>query len=389
MNPPVDTVTPNRHPSDATCSFIRVDELTNADSEEWRRLASRRTESAPFVDETWMRAWIAAFAPADHVCLCVRRDARIAGLAFMAHFRDRWAGKALNLLESATNQWSYRYEFLARDDDDEIYRRLWTTLFSENKWDVIRLSWVVDETPTMQWGLRVARELGWSPVVVECSPSPWRKLPGRGEPWDKGLKSKFKSNLRNREKRIEALGDVEFTVVRDTNGLEGAVRTFYDIEAKGWKGEEGTAIAMQHGARSLFDGLLRGTPPDVWVPILFVGGRPVAAQFLRVWERTMFLFKTSYDPEFSAYSPGQLITARVVRYGIENGMEALDFLGAPMAWKTDWVPDARPNVQLVFCAPSTAGRYAYWTRYGFKNELKKVPFAVPLVRRLRGLRRKG
>jgi len=249
------------------------------------------------------------------------------------------------------------------------------------------MSWVVDQTPTMQWGLRVARELGWSPVVLEGGTSPWRRLPRRGEPWDSGLKSKFKSNLRNREKRIGALGEVEFTVARDTQDLRAAVRTFYDIEARGWKGEEGTAVTMQEGARKLFDGLLRGAPEQTWVPILSVGGKPVAAQFLRVWANTMFLLKTSFDPEYSAYSPGQLITARVIRYGIENGMEVLDFLGASMPWKTDWAPEERPNVQLVFCAPSPAGRYTYWTRFGFKNGVKKVPFAVPLVRRLRGLRR--
>lgn len=389
MNPPADTLTPNARPSDATWSYVRVDDFTPADLEDWRRLASRRTESAPFVDETWMRAWIAAFAPADHVCLCLRREGRLVGLAFMTPVNERWAGKTIDLLESATNAWSYRFEFLALDDDREIYSALWRTLFTHRRWDVVRLSWVVDRTPTMEWGLRTAKELGWSSAVVEAGTSPWRRLPEPGQPWDKGLRSKFKSNLRNRERRLQALGEVTFTVVKDAGGLEQAIRIFYDIEAKSWKGEKGTAIVMQEKARALFDGLIRAAPPDVWIPILSVDGRPVAAQFMRVQNRTMFLLKTSYDPEFSAYSPGQLITARAVRHGIENGVDALDFLGVSMAWKSDWMTEERPNVQLIFCAPSASGRYAYWTRYGLKNEVKKIPFAVLLARRLRRLRRRS
>ncbi len=387
MNQAAGTLPPQTDASALIASFVRIEEFSAKDMDDWHGLASQRTESAPFVDQTWMRSWIAAFAATNHVCLCVRRDGQLVGLAFMMPVRERWTRKTVEVLESTTNDWSYRYEFLALNDEDAIYRELWTTLFSQEERDVIRLSWVVDENPTMTWGLRVAKELGWPSVVVYAASSPWRTIPKTGEPWDKGLKSKFKANLRNRERRLEAAGDVRFTVVRDRDALDDAVRTFYDIEAKSWKGDEGTAVVMQDAAKNLFDGLVHGSTADIWVPILSVGARPIASQFVRVWDRTMFVLKTAYDPAFSAYSPGQLLTARVIRYGIENGMEALDFLGIAMPWKSDWVPEERRNVQLIFCSPSVTGRYAYWSRYGIKNELKKVPFTVPLVRRLRALRR--
>jgi CelD/BcsL family acetyltransferase involved in cellulose biosynthesis len=375
--------------SDPSWSFVRMEDFSPLDREDWARLAARRTESAPFVDETWMRAWIGAFAPKDQLSLCLRRGGRVAGLAFMVPIRERWTGKEYDILHSATNDWSYRYEFLAFNDDGDVYGQLWAALFSQSRWDVIRLDWIVRETPTMTWGLRAAREHGWSAVVIEGPPSPWRRLPASGESWNDGLKTKFKSNLRNRERRIQALGKTTFTVVRDTDSLKGALRTFYEVEAKSWKGEEGTAIAMQPGAKALFDGLLEGTARDMWIAVLSVGDTPVAAQILRVRDRTMFLLKTAYDPEFAAYSPGQLITARVIQDGIERGMDTLDFLGAPMDWKSDWVPELRPNVRLVFCSPSVAGRYAYWSRFGIKNGIKKLPLAVPFVRRLRGRSRSG
>jgi CelD/BcsL family acetyltransferase involved in cellulose biosynthesis len=109
----------------------------------------------------------------------------------------------------------------------------------------------------------------------------------------------------------------------------------------------------------------------------------MAAHFLLVRDRTMFVQKTAYNLAFSPYAPGQLLTARVIRYGLENGMDALDFLAANMTWKADWAPQLRPHYRLLLFAPSVNGRYAYWMRYGLRESAKRVPGARRFVRWLR------
>ena len=80
----------------------------------------------------------------------------------------------------------------------------------------------------------------------------------------------------------------------------------------------------------------------------------------------MYLLKVGYDPEFRAYSPGQLITARLIEYGMSQGMRRLDFLGAEMTWKRDWCDQVQPNCRLWLFAPTWRGRLAYGARFAWK-----------------------
>src|SRR5439155_24529693 len=143
----------------------------------------------------------------------------------------------------------------------------------------------------------------------------------------------FKSNLRNRERRLQKLGEVTFEVTRRSAEQSRALEIFYTLEASGWKGEQGTAIAGRPDAKTFYDLLVQRASREMWIPILSVSGRPAAAQLIRVHGRTMFMLKTAYDPDFSPFAPGQLLTARLIRYGIENGMDVLDFLASNMLWK--------------------------------------------------------
>jgi CelD/BcsL family acetyltransferase involved in cellulose biosynthesis len=94
----------------------------------------------------------------------------------------------------------------------------------------------------------------------------------------------------------------------------------------------------------------------------------------------MFMHKTAYDPEFSPFAPGQVLTARVIGHGIEHGMDALDFLADNMPWKADWAPELRRHYRMLLFAPTARGRYAYWTRYGMREQAKRIPGAWRLAR---------
>jgi CelD/BcsL family acetyltransferase involved in cellulose biosynthesis len=196
------------------------------------------------------------------------------------------------------------------------------------------------------------------------------------------LTRKFKANLRNRERRLNALGETTLEVVKEGGPQSQALQIFYELEASGWKGEGGTAVVQHPSVKAFYDRLVDRSA-DLWVPILRVGGRPVAAQVVPVRGRTMFIQKTAYDREFSSYAPGQILTARLIRYGIKGGMEAIDFLGENMIWKADWAPRLRQHFRLVLFSPSLNGRYGYWTRYALRERAKQVPGLPRLVRWLR------
>ena len=308
---------------------------------------------------------------------------RLVGLGALQSLTESWAGVRIAVIQSLTNVETPRFEFLADGGRRDVQERLWRALCAAGRWDVIRLDYLPEDSPTVSAGIKLAEEVGWSRVVEATLESPWRPLPQSSAAWDGDLKRKFKSNLRNRERRLERLGQVDFTVVKGGADQQAALGTFYALEASSWKGARGTAIALQKSVRDFYDELVERTAPDLWIPVLSVAGRAAAAQLIRVHGRTLFMLKTAYDPAFAPYAPGQLLTARLIRYGIDHGMVNLDFLGESMTWKSDWEPRLRCHYRVVLFAPSAKGRYAYWTRYGLREQAKRIPGARRLVRWLR------
>ncbi len=374
-----------REPASASAqaAVIGLSRLSRTERTEWRELLASRPDSAPFVDEEWVAAWSQAFGPREPLLVCDWEGGRLVGLGALHSLSESWAGRRTAVIQSLTNVESSRFEFLSSSGRLDVQERLWRALCAAGQWDVIRVEHVPEDSPTLSAGIAVADALGWNRVVQETLVSPWRPLPRPPGAWDDGLKRKFKANLRNRERRLQALGAVTFTVAGAGAEQRAALATFYAVESSGWKGERGTAIALQESTKAFFDGLQQRTARDVWIPILSVGGRAAAAQLIRVHGRALFLLKTAYDPAFAPYAPGQLLTARVMRYGLEQGMEALDFLGEDMAWKQDWEPRLRRHYHLSLFSPSGRGRYAYWTRYGIRERAKQIPGLTRLVRWLR------
>jgi CelD/BcsL family acetyltransferase involved in cellulose biosynthesis len=348
----------------------------------WRSFAASSRTGGPLVDEPWVRAWIEAFRPQRPVSVCAREESSLVGLGLLQACEHRWAGRRLSVLQSLTNVESYRFDLLWAGDRTEVLRRCWEALLEQRRWDLLVVDHVPEDSPTLSLVKELASWSGWRFRTELTFESPWRPLSGENG-WDANLKSKFKSNLRNRERRLAALGEVSFDVALDEDRLPEALAVFYELEAKSWKGDEGTAIAMRPVVKDFYDRLVSRAAPDVRIPVLRVAGRPVAAQVILNHGRSLFMLKTAYDPDFRAYSPGQLLTARVLRDGIEHGFEALDFLAANMAWKSDWSPRIRRHYRLMLFAPTFSGRYAYWTRYGLRDLARRVPGARRLVTRVR------
>ena len=350
----------------------------------WRLLASQQPHNAALVDRPWIQSWMEAFAPPEPVLLGAWEDERLVGLAAFQRLVEGPWGHRVAVLQSLTNEESFRFDFLSWEGRLDILERMWCALCDARRWDVVRIDHLPDHSPTLTAALTVARARGWRTLVRPTFLTPWRPL-CRFTPWDEGLAKKFKSNLRRRERRLAELGDVRLDVVRGGDALKQALQVFYQLEASGWKGESGTAITQRPRVRQLYDRLVERADADggVWIPILTLSGTPVAAQVLRISGRTIFGLKTAYDQMYAKYGPGQLLTSRVIRYGIAHGMETLDLMAGNAGYKAEWARQFRPHYELILFAPSWAGRYVYWSKHGVQEQVKRLPGMIRFARWLR------
>jgi CelD/BcsL family acetyltransferase involved in cellulose biosynthesis len=70
----------------------------------------------------------------------------------------------------------------------------------------------------------------------------------------------------------------------------------------------------------------------------------------------MFMFKGAFDPDFGAFSPGQLLHHRVIEDGLEAGLEVVDWGRGDQLYKRRWANGERSQVTVTVTRSGLGGR---------------------------------
>ncbi|WP_339034589.1 GNAT family N-acetyltransferase [Bradyrhizobium symbiodeficiens] len=130
------------------------------------------------------------------------------------------------------------------------------------------------------------------------------------------LGTKKLKELRRQRHRLEEHGPVAFDVARRPDEIGPALETFLQLEASGWKGKRGTALA-QHAGDATF--IRRAVPAlaetaQCEIITLRTGTAPIAAGIVLRHQDRAFFFKLGIDERFAKYSPGVQLTLELTRH---------------------------------------------------------------------------
>ena len=126
--------------------------------------------------------------------------------------------------------------------------------------------------------------------------------------------SRRKDLARNR-RRLEQLGKVAHECHRSGDGLDRAVSAFLRIEASGWKGSRGTALACDEVTRKFAIGAFTGDERNsiCRADVLTLDGAPIAVSLVVFAGRTGFAVKSTYDETYRNCSAGLLLEVEMLR----------------------------------------------------------------------------
>lgn len=132
---------------------------------------------------------------------------------------------------------------------------------------------------------------------------------GTWEQFWKELSSTSRDNLRKREKRLHALGHVEFRACHHNSAAhESPLQTSFQLEHATWKGAQGSSI-IARGVEPYFQ--KQAQTLSEWHALrhyqLLLNGSPIAFQYGFVAKGVFHDCKTSFLPEYSQVSPGHLL----------------------------------------------------------------------------------
>ena len=150
-------------------------------------------------------------------------------------------------------------------------------------------------------------EVAASCSIAACAGFPWIPLDASWTRPEERLNAGRRSDLRRARRIAERIGPVHVEVLSPSpTDLGRLLREAFAVEAAGWKGRAGTALACDPVRQTFFRryadaacrrGMLR-------IGFLRIGDIPVAMQLGVEWGGRFWLLKIGYDEAFSRCSPG-------------------------------------------------------------------------------------
>jgi CelD/BcsL family acetyltransferase involved in cellulose biosynthesis len=188
----------------------------------------------------------------------------------------------------------------------------------------------------------------------------------------------LRSDLRRCRRRLSERGDLTVATCEGGEGVEGVFGDLLRLEAAGWKGEQGTAIASRPPAERFYRSVANWAAERGSLRLfsLRLDGRAVAVLYGLQERGICYAMKAGYDPQERRFSPGKLLLHSVIEHAFSTGLARVELLGVDDPYKRQWSNVYRESLELEAFGASPVAR------------LEWLAFARgrPLARQL-GLRR--
>jgi CelD/BcsL family acetyltransferase involved in cellulose biosynthesis len=198
-----------------------------------------------------------------------------------------------------------------------------------------------------------------------------------------------RSDVKRRRKRLAEAGELEIVVHEGAESLDDDLAVVVAIEASGWKGAAGTALAAQPADRRFYRELAEWAAARGWLRLSFLrlDGRPIAFHYSLQAHGVLYALKIGYADDMSRFSPGKVLLAAEIERAFTEGLRRFDFAGSPAPYKTQWATGHRDLLEIA-SFPGTplglAGRVAERARLRAIPAAKSARDAVRRRRAARG-----
>jgi len=333
---------------------------------EWEALAER-VGASPFLHPGWVEAWWRAFGRGA-LALCVVRHAPSGRLAALVPVR-----RARGALASPTNWHTPEFGWLAESADSA--RALCAALFA-GRARRVALGFLAPAQAALL--AEAAERARYRVLRRTLQRSPWVALEGDWASYERGRGKNLRGDLGRRARRLADRGAVTFEEhagAESAAELERLLARGFALEAAGWKGERGSAIASQPATARFYAELARWAAARGWLRLCFLclDGRALAFDYCLQHAGVHWMLKTGFDPACAELSPGKLLRRERLARAFAEGLRAYELLGAEEPWKLAWATGTRERELVQAFAPSVLGRLDH----------SLFAYGRPLARRVR------
>ena len=281
---------------------------------DWESLAAEAAEPSPFYEHWMLLPALEAYGTKDFRCFAVWDSGTLIGL-FPSRFGNRFHGVPVRTM----NAWRHRNMMLCSAPlvREKTAARCIAALLEGGIAPVIELDWI-SAGGVIYGALADAAAAADMPYLVTDAYT--RAVLQRERDPRPRFNSNMKNNLRRWQSRLADFGRVTPVRLGPDDDVLAWIEQFYRLEASGWKGRQGSAVACRADDRRFVtevftEAYRRGR---LHISGLDLDGRPLTRHCMLAAGEGGFCFKIAYDEAFAKCSPGILGEVENVRQFMET-----------------------------------------------------------------------
>jgi CelD/BcsL family acetyltransferase involved in cellulose biosynthesis len=321
---------------------------------EWEALAADAAEPNPFYEHWMLLPALEAYGEQGFRCIVVWDNGKLVGLLPMQLERS-YRGLPVGALRS----WRHRNMLLCTPlIQAKSMARVLEALLRVRAAPLIEFDWVAAGSLFYGALAEIASAAGLPWMVTDAYA---RALLVRDRDPRERFNSNMKNNLRRWQARLAAAGELSSRRLAPDDDLAAWSAEFMQLEASGWKGRAGSALACREDDRRFVAAIFgeafrRGR---LLITGLDLDGKPLARHIMLTAGEGAVSFKLAYDEAHASCSPGILAEVDNVRQFMETpGLRWIDSNTARESTGYWRVWKDRRTVQRVTIGLRGAGRLA-------------------------------
>jgi hypothetical protein len=181
--------------------------------------------------------------------------------------------------------------------------------------------------------------------------------------WDEyfaSLPRKFRWNLRNFEKKMQAAGEVVHRVFESGSDLELFHNALQEIEKGSWKEEAGSSLTVNTLQERFHSRLMRAAAEHGWFSghVLEFRGEPVSYVWGLMYGNIFYDLKESYKSVHRDLGPGHVLKLSLMEQLFSRRLAFYDYMGLCDEYKMRWTDKTYVRSTFLLYNETIAARVA-------------------------------
>lgn len=345
------------------CRILWLHDITQVltSPDVWSQALLMSKKDNLFLTLEWLSTWWKHFGEDKKSLLLILKEGDdVIAIAPLMYSKYRKNFLEIGLIQFMGTWLSDYGDFILVKDEEKCLNLIFE--FLENcriQWNVMDLRGFPEESSTIGLLQKVAKERGYPLIMKECSCQSISLNHSWNDYWNQ-LRVPMRRQVRRDLKNAMKAHSVD--IVFDQN-LHESIRFFFETYTK-W-------LAQRKGQSTLFDipfervrkfltDFILVSAERGWLDMssLRLDHVPVSSYLGFIYDKTYYLYMSSWDPSYSHYGIGHIHLMNLIRRSINLGLYRFDFLRGDDYYKARWNTSKTRSRRIIIFNKNFKGKLA-------------------------------